>query len=141
MDLITNVATNAFKVDKVNEFHRLMNEIVTPGELKVETLKDNYFRLSCDDEIRGRLVNAKADYDAWLKGLQEVLAEGSDVILYQVWHCEEAPIVNGSATVITSEAIKTIDLTTVAELQARELLEAATSCPTRAEREAKEMLE
>jgi hypothetical protein len=50
------------------------------------------------------------------------------VILYQVWHCEEAPIANGSATVITSEAIKTIDLTTVAELQARELLEAATSC-------------
>ncbi len=62
-----------------------------------------------------------ASYDDFLKALQEYIADGDAVIILESGH-ENMKYVIGLATVVTSTSCEYIDITTLAEKQARLIL-------------------
>ena len=129
------IRTNYFRVKDEEKFKTLMDRVYTGSDEKVKVFtkvcEDNTkrFAFGCLHEIAG-LKNAKDDidpesnesaYDEFVSGLQDCVAEGDAIVLYESGH-EKLCCVTAYATVITATESKFINLFDTADLAAAALL-------------------
>lgn len=127
------IRTNYFRVKDEDKFRELMSRVCgceDSVELWEETKDSNtVFGFGVYGGISG-VTNAKEDseedcdessYDEFIDGLQECVANDDAIIIFEVGN-EKMRYVVGSATIITSSAIRYLDIERLAIEEATKLL-------------------
>lgn len=128
------IRTNYFHVTDEEGFEAFMGTVhSSEGDVELWKKKDadktTVYGFGCEGGISG-VKNAKADedddadesaYDEFISGLQKFICEGDAVILMETGH-EKLCYVCGIATIVTRNNYKTLDIITLAQKKAAELL-------------------
>jgi hypothetical protein len=115
-------------VKDAEKFNAIMAQTVADFDgvdVWTETAKDGtkLFGFGCFGMIAGicPTENGDADFDEMCRQLSQVVADDDAIIIFENGH-EKLRYVTGYATVITANAVKTVDLQAVAIEAAREAL-------------------